>query len=459
MNLRARSALFFALVLAGGIALAHAALPVRSLADAQGDVQSQIDAVNSQKAALDAEIAQYQKQLDALGAQHQTLQTSISSLTTSQSQLMAKIKATQKSIDASNLQLQKLSLQIGDTQRSIDLDKKAVAASLRDIASADDTPLIAQLLSSDTLAGAWASVDADQQLSAALHSHEAALGDAEAQLTEHQNEVSGTKQQLTGLNTDLSTQNKQLTVTKQSQQSLLNQTKSQESAYQQLIATKKAQEAEFEATLTSLQSQLASVGTASIPQTGAGILKWPVSAAFMATCPAKASALGNPDCVTQYFGNTAFAQANASVYNGMGHDGIDIGMPIGTPVLAAMGGTVLATGNTDIKAPDGRMCYSFGKWVMLQHPNGLNTLYAHLSDNTEVSKGQAVTTGQLIGYSGMTGYATGPHLHFGVYAGAGVKIMDLGTFRGSGGTPCTDAGAVLPVAPNNAYLNPISYLL
>ena len=122
-------------------------------------------------------------------------------------------------------------------------------------------------------------------------------------------------------------------------------------------------------------------------------------------------------------------------------------------------GSVLSARNAVIKAPDGRMCYSFGKWVMLQHPNGLNTLYAHLSDNTEVSKGQAVTTGQLIGYSGMTGYATGPHLHFGVYAGAGVKIMDLGTFRGSGGTPCTDAGAVLPVAPNNAYLNPISYLL
>ena len=178
----------------------------------------------------------------------------------------------------------------------------------------------------------------------------------------------------------------------------------------------------------------------------------------MASCVGKESALGNPDCITQYFGNTAFATQNPQIYNNMGHDGVDIGVPIGTPVEAALDGFVLGTGNTDVYAPNGQMCYSFGKWVMLQHPNGLDTLYAHLSDNTIVSKGQTVTTGQLIGYSGMTGYATGPHLHFGVYAASGVQIMDFGKWRGSTGTPCTAAGAILPVAPTNAYLNPLSYL-
>ena len=116
---------------------------------------------------------------------------------------------------------------------------------------------------------------------------------------------------------------------------------------------------------------------------------------------------------------------------------------------------------------DGQLKYHFGALVraveLAAAPNGLDTLYAHLSDNTVVTKGQAVTTGELIGYSGMTGYATGPHLHLGVYASAGVQIMDLGAWRSqnggsSDGTPCTAGGAVIPVAPVNAYLNPLSYL-
>ena len=87
-----RSILSLSLLLAG-FALSSAFLVLAAPARAAdtSDVQSQIDAVNAQKASLDAEIATYQKQLDALGTQHQTLQTSISTLTTSQNQLKAKI--------------------------------------------------------------------------------------------------------------------------------------------------------------------------------------------------------------------------------------------------------------------------------------------------------------------------------------------------------------------------------
>lgn len=420
-------------------------------------VQDQIDSINSQKAELDAQIAEYQKQLDALGAQHQTLQTSISSLSTSQAQLVAKIKSTQKSIDAANLELSQLREQIGSTEDAIMLDKQAVAASLRDIADADDIPLVATLFTSESLGDAWAAVDADNQLSATLQGHTQTLTEAKTELTSEQQSVSAKHDQLSSLGSNLNTQNKQLTVTKQTQQTLLSQTQNQESQYQNLIAQKKAQEAQFEKTLADLQAQLAPVAAGSVPHPGSGVLNWPVSASFITGCASKKAALGNSYCVTQFFGNTPFATANPQIYNGMGHDGIDIGMPIGTPVLSALGGTVLATGNTDIRSPSGQMCYSFGKWVMVQHPNGLSTLYAHLS-SIEVTKGQALTSGEEVGLSGMTGYATGPHLHFGVYASSGVQIMDLGKWRGSGGTPCTDAGAVLPVAPDNAYLNPMSYL-
>jgi murein DD-endopeptidase MepM/ murein hydrolase activator NlpD len=183
---------------------------------------------------------------------------------------------------------------------------------------------------------------------------------------------------------------------------------------------------------------------------GSGVLKWPFSAAFMSNCAQRRGFFGNNYCITQFFGNTPFSTANPQIYNGNGHNAIDMAAPIGTPVQATLTGTVLGTGNTD--AYPG--CYSFGRWVMIKHNNGLNTLYSHLSQ-IHVSQGQTVGTGQVIGLSGMSGYATGPHIHFGVYASDGTQILSLGKFRGSTGA-CSQAP--MPVATLKAYLNPLSYL-
>ncbi len=85
------------------------------------------------------------------------------------------------------------------------------------------------------------------------------------------------------------------------------------------------------------------------------------------------------------------------------HSGIDLGVPYGTPVYAANSGTVL------MAQIDG----THGKYVLLQHSGGTQTGYAHLRDYAPgVVFGARVTSGQLIGYVGMTGSTTGPHLHF-----------------------------------------------
>ena len=102
--------------------------------------------------------------------------------------------------------------------------------------------------------------------------------------------------------------------------------------------------------------------------------------------------------------------------------------------------------NTDLV----RGCYSYGKWIMLKHANGLSTLYAHLSLQS-VSVGQQVATGQILGYSGNTGYTTGPHLHFTVYASSGVQILNR---RSS----VCGATYTMPIADLKAYLNPLLYL-
>ncbi|MEK7510780.1 MAG: peptidoglycan DD-metalloendopeptidase family protein [Patescibacteria group bacterium] len=424
--------------------------PTNTFAETEAEIKARIEQHNSAIKQLESEIATYQKELNVLGVQKQTLQSVIKTIDVSRQQTGTQIQVTENKIAATNLKLQELSGEISRKEYLIQLDKQTLAQSIRDIDTEGDNTLIEQLFSSQSLADAWESMDTKAMLGQALRAHATALSKDKQELTVKKSEEDGKKQELSSHNSTLKNEKKTLDVQKAEKDRLLAVTKNQESTYQSIIAEKRAQQKAFESQLSALENSLKSVGAAAVPAVGTGILAWPYSASFKQSCDGKAGALGNAYCITQYFGNTAFATQNAQIYNGNGHNAIDIGMPVGTPVLSALSGTVLATGNTDA-APG---CYSFGKWVMVKHANGLSTLYSHLS-SIAVSKGQAVATGEVVGNSGMTGYATGPHLHFGVYASAGVQITTLGAYRGAT-TPC--ANVSMPVAPKDAYLNPMSYL-
>lgn len=83
------------------------------------------------------------------------------------------------------------------------------------------------------------------------------------------------------------------------------------------------------------------------------------------------------------------------------HNGIDFGSGRGTEIYAAAEGNVILS----------EFNSSFGNYVVIDHNDGQSTAYAHL-DKLVISKGDIVSKGQLIGYSGSTGRSTGPHLHF-----------------------------------------------
>ena len=87
-----------------------------------------------------------------------------------------------------------------------------------------------------------------------------------------------------------------------------------------------------------------------------------------------------------------------------GYNAVDLASVIGTPIMAAATGTV-------IKAKGYGWNSGYGNYVVIQHPNGTRTLYAHAT-SLAVSKGQIVVQGQVIAYMGSTGNSTGPHVHF-----------------------------------------------
>ncbi|HZV51890.1 MAG TPA: peptidoglycan DD-metalloendopeptidase family protein [Candidatus Dormibacteraeota bacterium] len=106
--------------------------------------------------------------------------------------------------------------------------------------------------------------------------------------------------------------------------------------------------------------------------------------------------------LTQGFGPTSLALEPSMFGYPHFHTGIDLAVPVGTPVAAAAAGEVVLVG-------DGTTGY--GTYVVIAHGGGLVTLYGHLSQAL-VAVGERVDQGQVIGLSGSTGASTGPHLHF-----------------------------------------------
>ena len=112
--------------------------------------------------------------------------------------------------------------------------------------------------------------------------------------------------------------------------------------------------------------------------------------------------------ITQGFGPTPFAfEAGYAGYPHF-HTGIDLAVPLGTPVFAAAdGAVVLARPMTDASGA----LVGYGNYVVIQHTAGLKTLYGHLLA-IGVKEGDVVKRGQLVGLVGSTGNSTGPHTHF-----------------------------------------------
>lgn len=105
---------------------------------------------------------------------------------------------------------------------------------------------------------------------------------------------------------------------------------------------------------------------------------------------------------------------------------VDIVMPVGTPIYAARGGVVLEVENDYFKSGTQQAYANKANSIRILHDDSSMAIYAHLQlEKAQVHPGLQVSAGELIGYSGNTGFTTGPHLHFAIQINQDMKLVSV----------------------------------
>ena len=287
--------------------------------------------------------------------------------------------------------------------------------------------LVEILLSNNNFTSIWNDVDNMMTVREKIRDKITELKQVKGELEDTRKGTLDAKNELLSLKSNLADQKKIVEQNTLEKKKLLAETKNSESSYQKLLKDRLAKKEAFEKEVRDYESKIKFIlDPTKLPS--AGVLAWPLDYVY----------------ITQFFGKT---EAGKRLYANGTHNGVDFRAPVGTPLKAMSDGKVLGTGNTDLTCAGA----SFGKFVFIQYDNGLSSTYGHLS-LIKVSAGQKISKGEIVGYSGNTGYSTGPHLHLSVYASSSVKMESRPSVACGGHT------YTMPIAPINGYLDPMYYL-
>lgn len=482
----------FAILCIFGISAIIGAEVIPAFAQSADEIRSQIEQTNNEISELEEEIAQFQEELNEVQNEKSTLAREVKRLDLTRRKLAADISLTEKKISVQRNKIIELTESIGDKDEAISVERTSMASSLRRVQKFDDQSTIELLLSEESLSDFWTEVSTLERFYRQLASHTQELKTLRRDLSASKTAVEQEKEELEALQGQLAAQKRAADNTRAEKNRLLAATENKESQYQALLAEKQKQKEELEQAIFDYESQLEFIlDPDKLPEARHALFSWPLDEIY----------------ITQLFGKTVAAKR---LYADGSHSGVDFRASIGTPVKSVADATVAGVGNTDDKMrvtwaevnvrarPNGSIlgrqnrgalgtivggpqraggyswwnvnfkrgvdgwvagvafetCVSYGKWVLLDHGNGLGTIYAHLSDIT-AREGQRVNRGGVIAYSGNTGNSTGPHLHLGVVVADAVEIVRLGDVIDRASN-CTDAR--IPVTPKDAYLDPMEYL-
>ena len=405
-------------VLSGQAVISAASTTIQTL-------QSQIDQKNAELHNIQVQRDALQTQLNAINQSKTSLNKEVQTLTNGINNLNLQLKQNQTMVQKLTLQMQSDAEDIKTIGAEISDHHAAIIKLMVEMQQQDDPGLISLLLKSGRLSESVAAVSDAALLNQAFYQNIADLEDLRTSLSQKIADASSLKEQKQEQQTNLTNQQSILSAQQSAKQNLLSQTKGQEAVYQGLIDQLDAQQAAISDEIGRAEDQLrSSFDPNLLPSKLPGLLNFPVL----------------DPIITQLYGATQYAK---KAYSNHFHNGVDLGVPIGTPVYAAADGTVFQVNNNDQGTSRWKK-YQFGKYIMVNHADNLTTLYAHLSRQI-VAEGEQVKKGQLVGYSGATGYADGPHVHFGLYWTPSIELKKIPPAAG--------------LVPIGVTVSPMDYLL
>jgi len=352
--------------------------------------QDQIDDIN-------AKIKAYQQIIDLKNKQGSTLNTQIQSLQAQADKLQLEIDVNEKKIDDLISEIQHLTQRINEKNIFIDRQKRMLAELLRmyytDYANSSLLPIF--LTYDEGLLyfkqESWAN-ETNNKVRELLDSVQT-LRDS---LMAEQGVLEDKKKEIDTLHIQLSERNESLESAKENKAQLLVKTQAEAKKYDTLVDDLQKQRDEIENEIEELESgKLDSLSLKDMPPFKKGLLAYPLK----------------KFTISQGYGKTSFSKR---AYKSGKHNGIDFAASTGTSLYASLGGKVVGVGN------NGR--YAYGKWVAIDHGNGIITLYGHMNSQS-VNKGEKVDTGEKIGTVGNTGYSTGSHVHFSVFSAKSFELV------------------------------------
>jgi murein DD-endopeptidase MepM/ murein hydrolase activator NlpD len=369
------------------------------------DLNSKLDQTRTQKDELIKKENRAQEEAQSLAAR-------IASMDEQIKQVAKEIKRTKKEIKENKEQIELTQIEIEKQVIELEKQEETLDEALLYLYEEQDQPLLYRLFSFDTFSRI---LDRQEYLGAAQEK----VSDTIVEVSNLKTSLEGKRESLITDKQDLKELRVQLKAAKKSikeeqkeKEKLLKETKGREDKYEMLVAAKKAEEANILKKIQDLSrtgegrhydgsrnKKEEESGKQDKEKISRGYI-WPIKI------------VGDyRHQVGQYYGMTDYAKSGA--YNGAPHNGIDLSsIPnkngfLDLRVRAAKEGKVIMVTHESVSG-------GWGNAVVVEHPDGMFTLYGHLS-RVVVKEGQKVKQGQMLGIEGNTGASTGRHLHFSIY--------------------------------------------
>jgi len=367
------------------LALLLIAAPAAPAEDLQSELeakQSQLEKVEERKGVLTTTISHYGDQIDRLT-------TAVAAIRTREAAVRERLAVKQAELDEAVAQLDAARERLARVRAQLKRALTALRERLVAMYETGSPDLISVIVGSNDLDDLAARTEYLNRLHGMDEAVVGRVRDLRDEVKELVARLRDSKLTIESARDAIAAEKEALTATRTSLQSHQQELVSARADREAALRKIRSHEEELDGDLSEIQgkiaAQLASTGATPLPagpiKGGSGSMIWPVDGP-----------------VVSGFGSRTI---NGSYEY---HPGIDIAVPEGTPIRAAMTGTVSLQQS---EAESG----GYGNYTCLDHGGGLSTCYAHQSSFV-ATLGQSVSQGDIIGYTGCTGYCLGPHLHF-----------------------------------------------